>query len=92
MFNPNPRRPLTRRQTARIVVAVSILAWATQTLLAQWGFGRQSPDRDPSAGRELLALSQNQATLTEQFFNDPAGTDMSKIFATRLELTCAAEG
>lgn len=38
------------------------------------------------------ALSQNQATLTEQFFDDPAGTDMSKIFATRVELTCAAKG
>ncbi len=35
------------------------------------------------------ALAQNQQTLTEAFFNDPAGTDMSKIFATRLELTCA---
>ncbi len=34
------------------------------------------------------ALAQNQATLTEQFFNDPAGTDMSKIFATKLELNC----
>ena len=38
------------------------------------------------------ALAQNQATLTEQFFDDPAGTDMSRIFATRLELTCAAKG
>ncbi len=37
-------------------------------------------------------ISQNQATLTEQFFTDPAGTDMSKIFATRLELDCAAQG
>ncbi|WP_274627845.1 DUF1007 family protein [Arvimicrobium flavum] len=34
------------------------------------------------------ALAQNQQSLTEAFFNDPAGTDMSKIFATRLELTC----
>lgn len=34
------------------------------------------------------AIAQNQATLTEQFFNDPAGTDLSKIFATKLELTC----
>ena len=24
----------------------------------------------------------------EQFFNDPAGTDLSKIFATKLELVC----
>ncbi|MBS3650371.1 DUF1007 family protein [Pseudaminobacter sp. 19-2017] len=38
------------------------------------------------------ALAQNQATLTEAFFNDPAGTDMSKIFATKLELTCKASG
>ncbi|MCO5070564.1 MAG: DUF1007 family protein [Rhizobiaceae bacterium] len=34
------------------------------------------------------ALAQNQASLTEDFFNDPAGTDISKIFATRLELNC----
>lgn len=34
------------------------------------------------------ALAQNQGTLTDAFFNDPAGTDMSKIFATRIEVTC----
>ena len=34
------------------------------------------------------AIAQNQASLTEEFFNDPSGTDLSKIFATRLELTC----
>ncbi|GMB81822.1 DUF1007 family protein [Shinella zoogloeoides] len=33
-------------------------------------------------------LSQNQASLTDAFFNDPTGTDMSKLFATRLEVTC----
>ncbi|MBB5704501.1 ABC-type uncharacterized transport system substrate-binding protein [Ochrobactrum daejeonense] len=38
------------------------------------------------------ALAQNQASLTEAFFNDPAGTDMSKIFATRLEIDCATSG
>ncbi|MBQ0710448.1 MULTISPECIES: DUF1007 family protein [unclassified Ochrobactrum] len=38
------------------------------------------------------ALAQNQATLTDAFFNDPTGTDMSKIFATRLEIDCAAKG
>ncbi|HWK64879.1 MAG TPA: DUF1007 family protein [Rhizobiaceae bacterium] len=36
------------------------------------------------------AIAQNQATLTEQFFDDPSGTDMSKIFATKLELVCKA--
>jgi len=38
------------------------------------------------------AIAQNQANLTEAFFNDPAGTDYSKIFATRLELNCQAQG
>jgi ABC-type uncharacterized transport system substrate-binding protein len=33
-------------------------------------------------------LSQNQASLTDAFFNDPTGTDMSKMFATRIEFKC----
>ncbi len=33
-------------------------------------------------------IAQNQSNLTEAFFNDPAGTDMGKLFATRLEVTC----
>ncbi|NGO51731.1 DUF1007 family protein [Allomesorhizobium camelthorni] len=38
------------------------------------------------------AIAQNQSNLTDAFFNDPSGTDLSKIFATRLELDCQAEG
>jgi ABC-type uncharacterized transport system substrate-binding protein len=38
------------------------------------------------------AISQNQKTLTDAFFNDPTGTDYSKIFATKLELDCKAKG
>lgn len=38
------------------------------------------------------AIAQNQKTLTDAFFNDPTGTDMSKIFATKLELNCQAKG
>lgn len=33
-------------------------------------------------------LAQNQTTLTDAFFNDPTGTDMTKMFATRLEVSC----
>jgi ABC-type uncharacterized transport system substrate-binding protein len=33
-------------------------------------------------------ISQNQKTLTDAFFNDPAGTNMTKLFATRMEVTC----
>ncbi|MGB3502503.1 MAG: DUF1007 family protein [Mesorhizobium sp.] len=38
------------------------------------------------------AIAQNQATLTEEFFNDPTGNDLGKIFATRLEITCPPQG
>lgn len=34
------------------------------------------------------AIAQNQDSLTEAFFNDPTGNDLSNIFATRLEITC----
>lgn len=34
------------------------------------------------------ALAQNQASLTAAFFDDPSANDMSKIFATRLEIDC----
>jgi ABC-type uncharacterized transport system substrate-binding protein len=38
------------------------------------------------------AIAANQATLTDSFFNDPTGTNMSKIFATQLEIDCPAKG
>lgn len=38
------------------------------------------------------AIAQNQETLTDAFFNDPAGNDFSKIFATRLEIACGFNG
>lgn len=34
------------------------------------------------------AIAMNQETLTEAFFDDPSSNDLSKLFATRLELTC----
>ncbi|MBX3531734.1 MAG: DUF1007 family protein [Rhizobiaceae bacterium] len=34
------------------------------------------------------AIAQNQQSLTDAFFDNPGGNDMSKLFATRLELTC----
>ncbi|MDO6965424.1 DUF1007 family protein [Rhizobium alvei] len=33
-------------------------------------------------------LKENQANLTQAFFDDPAGTNMSKLFATRMEISC----
>jgi flagella basal body P-ring formation protein FlgA len=34
-------RPLTMRQKVRFMVALTILAWATQTLMHQWGYGAE---------------------------------------------------
>jgi ABC-type uncharacterized transport system substrate-binding protein len=34
------------------------------------------------------AIAANQGSLTEEFFNDPGGNDLGKLFATRLELSC----
>ena len=33
-------------------------------------------------------IAENQSSLTNAFFDDPTGTDMSKLFATRMEVTC----
>lgn len=33
-------------------------------------------------------IAQNQGTLTDAFFNDPGGNDITKLFATRIELQC----
>jgi len=38
------------------------------------------------------AIAMNQQSLTDAFFNDPGGNDMSKIFATRLEVSCPHRG
>lgn len=33
-------------------------------------------------------IAENKDSLTAAFFNDPTGTDMTKLFATKLEVTC----
>lgn len=37
----NNGRPLSRKQTARILTAMVLVVWATQTLLKQWGYGAE---------------------------------------------------
>ncbi|HEX8913361.1 MAG TPA: flagellar basal body P-ring formation chaperone FlgA [Humisphaera sp.] len=36
-------RPLTKRQMVRVTIALTILAWATQVLFKQWGYGAEAP-------------------------------------------------
>lgn len=55
-------------------------------------------DMPESCAKEVVrpdpdeALAQNQQSLTEAFFTEPGGVDYSKLFATRLEITCGAAG
>ncbi|MBX3598115.1 MAG: DUF1007 family protein [Rhizobiaceae bacterium] len=58
---------------------------AVQTLPDQCSRKVVRPDPDE-------IIQQNQEALTQAFMDDPAGGDMTKIFATRLELTCPANG
>lgn len=38
------------------------------------------------------AIAMNQQSLTDAFFEDPTSNDLSKLFATRLELKCPPQG
>lgn len=49
------------------------------------GFEKVIPDPEE-------AIAQNQQSLTDAWFSDPDGNDLSRIFATRMEVTCAPEG
>ncbi len=40
-------KPLGTRARIRLLIAITLLAWATQTLLAQWGFGQMLPGEAP---------------------------------------------
>jgi flagella basal body P-ring formation protein FlgA len=39
----NNQRPLSKRKAVQLLVILTILAWATQTLLHQWGYGAEPP-------------------------------------------------
>jgi hypothetical protein len=41
------RKPPTTRRTLQMLVIVTLLAWATQTMVSQWGFGNSLPRRTP---------------------------------------------
>src|SRR3954463_16728016 len=53
MINPNGR--LTNRKMVRLMIALTILAWATQTLMHQWGFGAE------------ISIASQQQQPTEKF-------------------------
>jgi hypothetical protein len=58
-------RKLTKKKQVQLLVALTILAWATQTLLHQWGYGQEvSPVVDTSdlPGDSAFVPSTNNST------------------------------
>src|SRR5256885_7236820 len=47
MLTPNGR--ISKRTTIQLMVILTILAWATQTLFHQWGFGAEIGGADSAA-------------------------------------------
>ncbi|MGV8936465.1 MAG: DUF1007 family protein [Allorhizobium sp.] len=62
--------------------------FTTDDVLATEGKGFAACKRKVVRPDPDEVIAQNQSNLTDSFFNDPAGTDMGKLFATRLELSC----
>jgi len=77
MNNNNPR--LSKRKQIQLLVILTILAWATQTLMHQWGFSQViSPDTSPEIATSN-DLSDLPAAAEEKFVpnaedSTPAGT------------------
>jgi flagella basal body P-ring formation protein FlgA len=47
MMNGQGPRPLSRKKTIQLLIILTIFAWATQTLLHQWGYGQTTQPADP---------------------------------------------
>ena len=41
-------KPVGVRRRVQFLVVLAILAWATQILMQQWGFGAEAPELDPA--------------------------------------------
>jgi flagella basal body P-ring formation protein FlgA len=65
----NPRPTISMRKKVQLMVILTLLAWATQTLRQQWGFGQAAPAGDGGAAADPrvlhVDLDAQTATLRE---------------------------
>lgn len=54
-------RPMSRSKAARLLIGLTILAWATQLLLQQWGFGQAVSNDSPSDSTPAAQAQANGA-------------------------------
>ena len=83
-FRNNNGRPLGKRQTIRVLIALTILAWATQTLLSQWGFGAEVHAEPATAPVE-------QSIAPEKFVPGSTGFDAGATIELRGEAVIVGE-
>lgn len=91
LFTSQPLRPVALADNPSIAVydptfytAIDFYEEENMVLIdAPEGCGHQMVIPDPDE-----AIAQNQDSLTDAFFNDPEGNDWTKIFATRMEVSC----
>jgi flagella basal body P-ring formation protein FlgA len=60
MNNGNPR-PLSKKKQVQLMIALTILAWATQTLRHQWGFGAEVQFTTPDSVPQNAQAANSQA-------------------------------
>jgi len=91
-FSLKPAKPMPMKGKMSFGVwdptMYTAIDFANDTDLATKGDGFNACKRAVIRPDADEVLAQNQSTLTDAFFNDPTGTDMSKLFSTRLEVTC----
>ena len=64
-------RPITKRQMVRLTLALTIIAWATQTLFRQWGYGAELR---PVAAQLSPVLHDTPASANDGMPDDAAGS------------------
>src|SRR5580658_4814874 len=77
MNNNNPR--LSKRKQIQLLVILTILAWATQTLMHQWGFSQ--------VVSSAIDLSDMPAATDEKFVPNAADSTPSGTLELRQEAT-----
>ena len=90
VLKPGETMPLKGKMTFGVYdpTMYAAMDFSTDDDLALVGDGFSACKREVVRPDPDEVLAQNQSNLTDAFFNDPTGNDMSKLFATRLEVTC----
>jgi len=86
MYHGNGR-PLTKKQLVRLTVGLTILAWATQTLFAQWGFGAVSSNRPVGTDRPAAPSAVPPQTPAERFIAPSPAQPAGGTLELRTEAT-----